>query len=181
MSNYISNGKKSPRYMQYQKLPVSKPTTSTPSLCGGGVYTAEPVGSHHARNLSSGQKVKPMRKGAQYSELFNIQIEEPVEFLSFSQRKFNGFRGHVEFDKKRIVVASKNTFRVLGYENFSSDLKYELLYETLEEHEEIKYIDFIEDVVPKYLFMIVNDTKAKQSNLYIRLIKKNEAYFDKRF
>ena len=78
------------------------------------------------------------------------------------------------------MVASKNSFRILGYENFSSDENYELYCETLEDYEEIKYIDFIEDVVPKYLFMIVNDTKAKQSNLYIRLIKKNEAYFNKK-
>jgi hypothetical protein len=35
------------------------------------------------------------------------------------------------------------------------------MYETLTESQEIKYIDFIEDVVPKYLFMIVNDTKTK--------------------
>ena len=112
--------------------------------------------------------------------MFNLQLEEPVDFLSFSQRRFSGFRGHIEFDKKRIMVASKNSFRILGYENFSSDENYELLCETLEDYEEIKYIDFIEDVVPKYLFMIVNDTKIKQSNLYIRLIKKNEAYFNRK-
>ena len=58
-------------------------------------------------------------------------------------------------------MSGKNSFRILGYENYSSDVNYELLYETFGDHEEIKYIDFIEDVVPKYLFIIVNDTKSK--------------------
>ena len=84
-----------------------------------------------------------------------------MEFLSFSQRRYQGFRNHTEFDKKRILVAGKNSFRILGYENYSSDVNYELLYESFGDHEEIKYIDFIEDVVPKYLFIIVNDTKNK--------------------
>ena len=46
--------------------------------------------------------------------------------------------------------------------------------------EEIQFIDSIEDIVPKYLFLIVNNTKTKQTSLYIKLIKKNDQYFDEK-
>ena len=42
---------------------------------------------------------------------------------------------------------------------------------------EIKYINFIEDIVPKYLFLIANDTENKVSYLYIKYIKKNDQFF----
>ena len=42
---------------------------------------------------------------------------------------------------------------------------------------EIKYINFIEDIVPKYLFLIANDTENKVSYLYIKYIKKNDHFF----
>ena len=54
-----------------------------------------------------------------------------------------------------------------------SDASYELLNHQLSCDEVIKYIDFIEDIVPKYLFMIVNNTEKKESYLYIKLICKN--------
>ena len=60
-----------------------------------------------------------------------------------------------------------------------SDVNYELLRVTMGDSDEIRYIDFIEDVVPKYLFMIVNNRDTKQSNLFIKLIKKNPEYFEK--
>jgi hypothetical protein len=97
--------------------------------------------------------------------------------MSFSQRRYNGFRGQVEFDKKRIIVASKNEFSVIGYENYMSDVNYELLHAIVAMDEEICLIEFIEDIVPKYIFMIVNNTRTKQSNLYIKLIKKNPNFF----
>lgn len=42
---------------------------------------------------------------------------------------------------------------------------------------QIIYINFIEDIVPKYLFLIVNDTESMKSYFYIKLIKKNEEFF----
>ena len=93
--------------------------------------------------------------------------------MSASQRRYHGFRNHVEFDKKRILLSSTNQFSIHGYENYMSDVSYELLHHQLSSDEEIKYIDFIEDIVPKYLFMIVNNTVKKESYLYIKLICKN--------
>ena len=54
-----------------------------------------------------------------------------------------------------------------------SDKYYELLHEELDEGEEIVYINFIEDIVPKYLFVIINNTETKESFLHIKFIKKN--------
>lgn len=61
-----------------------------------------------------------------------------------------------------------------------SDVSYELLHHQLGPDEEIKYIDFIEDIVPKYLFMIVNNAAKKESYLYIKLICKNQEFFDRK-
>jgi hypothetical protein len=57
--------------------------------------------------------------------------------MAFSQRRYNGFRGQVEFDKKRIVVAGKQEFSIFGYENFMSETNYELLRVVLQPDEEI--------------------------------------------
>ena len=114
----------------------------------------------------------------QYTETFNLDLDHNIKYLSFSQRRFNGFRGQIEFDKKRILVSSKNEFSIYGYESYMSDVNYELLRVTMGDSDEIRYIDFIEDVVPKYLFMIVNNRDTKQSNLFIKLIK---IYSQKKF
>lgn len=42
---------------------------------------------------------------------------------------------------------------------------YEILKETLEPNFEIRYIEFIEDIVPKYLVLIINDTQKHESFL----------------
>jgi len=100
--------------------------------------------------------------------------------MSFSQRRYHGFRNHVEFDKKRILLSSINEFSIHGYENCTSDVSYELLHQQLSSDEEIKYADFIEDIVPKYLFMIVNNTTKRESYLYIKLICKNKQFFNRK-
>ena len=41
-------------------------------------------------------------------------MEHQPQFLSFSQRKFIGFRGRYEFDQKRVIIASGNEIVVLG-------------------------------------------------------------------
>jgi hypothetical protein len=39
-----------------------------------------------------------------------------VKFLSYSQRRFVGFRNRFEFDKKRILIASRNELTIVGYD-----------------------------------------------------------------
>ena len=119
------------------------------------------------------KKLKTARLRTEYSDAFRINSGFPINFMSFSQRQYHGFRNHVEFDKKRILVSNTNQFSIHGYENCMSDASYELLNHQLSCEEEIKYVDFIEDIVPKYLFMIVNNTVKKESYLYIKLICKN--------
>ena len=41
-------------------------------------------------------------------------MDHNVNFLSFSQRKFVGFRKQIEFDQKRILLASKDRITILG-------------------------------------------------------------------
>jgi len=57
---------------------------------------------------------------------------------------------------------------------------YEILKETLEPNMEIRYIEFIEDIVPKYLVLIVNDTQKHESFLQIKHIIKNQKYLEKK-
>jgi len=39
-------------------------------------------------------------------------------------------------------------------------------------------MQFLDDIMPKYVIMIINDTNQKKSYLYIKQIKKNEEFFD---
>ena len=41
-------------------------------------------------------------------------MDHEPEFISFSQRKYIGFRGNFEFDQKRLLVASGNNITLLG-------------------------------------------------------------------
>ena len=40
---------------------------------------------------------------------------EDVKFLSFSQRRFRGFRNFYEFEQKRILIANENRIQILAY------------------------------------------------------------------
>jgi len=55
----------------------------------------------------------------------------PVDKMSFSQRRFNGFRGQTEFDKKRILVCGPHSFSIYGVDALSGDISYKLLHEDL--------------------------------------------------
>lgn len=72
-----------------------------------------------------------------FSEVFNMELDHQISSMSFSQRRYNGFRGQTEFDKKRILVSGKNEFSIFGYENYMSDVNYELLHVILNSNEEI--------------------------------------------
>jgi len=47
--------------------------------------------------------------------VFKSGIDMSVRFLGFSQRRYVGFRKHFEFDKKRILLASEHSLKILGY------------------------------------------------------------------
>ena len=44
-----------------------------------------------------------------------------VQFLSFSQRRFVGFRQLYEFDHKRVIVANQNSVTVLSFHAFKTE------------------------------------------------------------
>mmetsp|Transcript_29651 Transcript_29651/g.45196 ORF Transcript_29651/g.45196 Transcript_29651/m.45196 type:complete len:135 (-) Transcript_29651:1629-2033(-) len=60
-----------------------------------------------------------------------------------------------------------------------SDSSFELYSEKLCDHLEVKFIDFIEDVVPKYLLMVINDSRDRKSYLYVKHLVKNKKFFAK--
>jgi hypothetical protein len=47
---------------------------------------------------------------------FEYELHFPIHFLSFSQRRFQGFQKKFEFDRKRVVVASDQEYAVIGYD-----------------------------------------------------------------
>jgi hypothetical protein len=52
-----------------------------------------------------------------------------------------------------------------------------LLEKKYPENFEIVFINFLEDVVPTYIFLILNDIEKHESHLYIKHILKDETYF----
>ena len=40
-----------------------------------------------------------------------------VKFLSFSQKRFTGFRNFYEFEQKRILVANDTQLKILSYQS----------------------------------------------------------------
>ena len=66
--------------------------------------------------------------------------------MSFSQRKFIGFRNQYEFDRKRLLIASTSGFCIVGYD---IDEKPQALINTsVSDNETIEYIGFIDDERP---------------------------------
>lgn len=94
--------------------------------------------------------------------------------MGFSQRKFVGFRNRCEFDKKRIVIASKRDFVVVGYDY--EKRVYELLKSFVGFDEEIRFISFLEDNNPSFLFLIIYNKKEQCSHFKIYKLKKNKKY-----
>lgn len=52
-----------------------------------------------------------------------------------------------------------------------------LLEQKYPDNYEIVFINFLEDVVPTYIFMILNDKEKHESHLYIKHILKDDRYF----
>ena len=65
-----------------------------------------------------------------------------------------------------------------GFESNVTGKNYELLSVQYPDHMEIKFAEFIEDVVPKYIVMVINDNRKKISHLQVKQIKKNTEFFE---
>ena len=82
-----------------------------------------------------------------FIEAFSISIgSEPIEFMSFSQRKFVGFRNQYEFDRKRLIIASISAFCIIGYD--LDEKPKELINTRVNDNEFIRHIGFIDDERP---------------------------------
>ena len=101
-----------------------------------------------------------------------------INTLSFSQRRYIGFRNRYEFEKKRILVANEHTYSVVGYDHRKH--VFELLRQQVTDttNQSIRFIDFLEDNQPSYLLMLVYDKITKKTSLMIMQFKKTEIVRD---
>ena len=86
-------------------------------------------------------------------------VKEPIMFLKFGQRRFKGFRESYQFDKKRILVVTKRSYSVFEFEPVKRALYNKLVEEQFDENYEIVYADFLEDLNPKYVLLVINNIR----------------------
>ena len=84
--------------------------------------------------------------------VFEHKLNFPGNYLSFSQRRFLGFRNRYEFDKKRLLVASKKDFVIIGYDRH--ERLFELVRSFVSFDEEIRVAQFLEEHIPSFIFLI---------------------------
>ena len=107
-------------------------------------------------------------------ESFRISVgNAPVKFLSFSQRKYVGFRNQYEYDRKRLLIASDSAFCIIGYD--IDENPQELINTQVSEEEEIKHVSFIDDERPQFVILITkNKRKPQMINRLLKIKKEND-------
>ena len=135
-----------------------------------------PSGRSSSRGASRSRS-RPRRGKEKFQRLFNEQVCDGLRHLAFSQRRFDGYRGVSQFDKKRILIAGKKEFAVHEYDPVKRELGCQLVSQQLGEDYEIVYFDFLEDLVPKYILIVENDTVKRESYLAIWGITKRSDFF----
>ena len=80
----------------------------------------------------------------------------------------------MQFDKKRIIVAGKNSYSVHEFDSVKRELSTKLVEENLNSGFELLYANFLEDMVPKYVMLVINDTNARRTYLTVKTIVKSE-------
>ena len=109
------------------------------------------------KNSSRGNLISTKSKptSSKLLDIFQYSLDAPVLFLSFSQRKYLGFRNKFEFDRKRVLLASKSQFAVIGYD--INDQPHELMNMIMDEEEEIQLITFLDDENPANILLVTYD------------------------
>jgi len=105
---------------------------------------------------------------------FQLSYPFPIKQLSFSQRRFLGFRNRYEFDKKRVTIASRRDFVVVGYD--AHERVYELIRSFVSVDEELRFVSFLEDHVPSFLLLIAYNSRTQSSVFRIMKLRKNHDY-----
>lgn len=59
-----------------------------------------------SRQNQNGKSIKQEK----FKHVFQIDPEFETTQVSFSQRRYAGFRNKIEFDKKRLILSTKNSF-----------------------------------------------------------------------
>ncbi|CDW84104.1 UNKNOWN [Stylonychia lemnae] len=126
--------------------------------------------SYKERGLINGQQQNHQSK---LIEIFQYYLDSPVLFISFSQRKFLGFRNKFEFDRKRVLIGSKSAFAIIAYD--LNDEPHELMSMEIDEEEEIQMIHFLDDENPSNVLLITYDFSQQKTISRVLNIKTESA------
>ncbi len=74
------------------------------------------------------------------------------------------------------MLGSKKEYALIGYD--CEERVYELLRANVGDHEEIRFLSFLEDHIPSYLFLVTYNRKEKQSIFRILKLKKNKQTYE---
>ena len=107
--------------------------------------------------------------GSKLTDIFQYNLDAPVLFISFSQRKFLGFRNRFEFDRKRVLIASKSSFSIISYD--MNDQPHELMNMAMDEEEEIQLITFLDDENPANILLMTYDYSPQRTISRILKVK----------
>jgi len=107
--------------------------------------------------------------------VFKAKMTIDPLFMSFSQRRFIGFRKRFEFDKRRILICDGVNIAVLGYDHIN-ECPFELICERVvdnEDNEKIVFASFIEDISPENILIVI-ENKSEQATYFkiAKIIKK---------
>ena len=107
---------------------------------------------------------------------FRVKFSTECKFLSFSQRRFLGFRNRAEYDRKRLLVASNEHFMIMGYDH--DEIPFEILRGSVPEGERIVFVSFLEEHNPNFVILISNTTETDDNIHMFRIykIKKNPEF-----
>lgn len=105
---------------------------------------------------------------------FQLEKNIPIKYLSFSQRRLVGFRSQFEFDKKRLLYASKQEIQVVGYDE--EENVYHLLTHRVAFNQEIRFCSFLQDQNSQFVFVIIADNDKNSTDFKILKLKRNMGF-----
>jgi hypothetical protein len=114
---------------------------------------------------------KSRKRGVDFI-VFMATLDLTPKFLSFSQKRYVGFRKQFEFKNRRILVANETQIKIIGYSVNEGDLPFEIINYSVPEGK-ITYASFLEDINPNKLLIVTYDPALNRSIIHlIKLSKK---------
>ncbi|CDW85950.1 UNKNOWN [Stylonychia lemnae] len=157
-----------------------------------------PYKNSDLKNIMKNDRAILARRGSQAKQqtwkmqmVFNVKAPFDVKNVSYSQRRYLGFRNRFEFDKKRLLLASEKQIVIVGYNQIEQP--YELFRGPILEFQqdiqdesspteqvgkydgfEIKLVKFMEDHISNFILVVAQDASNKKIEFKILKISKNK-------